>query len=692
MATSAALGEPPIKKQSIDFDLCLKCQGEQWVNTKNKGRELESLTYPKHESYQKFLDYTSQRAEYRNPDFVHLNQRLHGLSAEILERNHAVWHRTCYSEVTHKGHTDRDKKRYEKALSAKSSSVLSYKKEGGRPMSSSTTMPDSSESAESMKRSLTRSHVSPFNRELCFYCQDIKHEKKHARSGSNPEQVHLCRTSDIGKSVKKIVDASHNDQWKLNMADILAEGDFLSRDIRYHTSCHTMHWQRYVQQPQRLSNRDNQSDKDTVASISAEIEFFAELKERLNQGDIITLTEVAALYTNMMHDHGIHNEKITRQVLLEKIQQNITNFTITDARGRKPAVLHSNEAGRSAIDQAIEERDIKGEMNTIFRCSNIIRQAVLRSRKDDPWSFNGSLVGCSESGVPAELIIFTRWVLQGAKAATTETRTEHLHNSCLILSQSIVQACKTDRQVTLTPMSSESTFHSMFESPYAVGLSLYMYHNFRSQKAVSLLSKFGVGVSYDRVTKIRNNIANAISQNIREYGVYVPPGLLRNKRIRASLDNIDKKVDTPDGKGSFHGTALGVYQRSDQGETVVDPVQFSESLTSAGLQDVPPTVIDMVACTIEGNPKPKTSPHYTNYKMGVYDESYGRSQTNDIGWMVARFFNRPSVHEPGPETRQQRKVNQKNPQLTGWMENSLYLFGLPTIHSHISHCPRMLPQ
>ena len=220
-----------------------------------------------------------------------------------------------------------------------------------------------------------------------------------------------------------------------------------------------------MQQPQRLSNRDKQSDKDTVASISAEIEFFAELKERLNQGDIITLTEVAALYTNMMHDHGIHNEKITRQVLLEKIQQNITNFTITDARGRKPAVLHSNEAGRSAIDQAIEERDIKGEMNTIFRCSNIIRQAVLRSRKDDPWSFNGSLVGCSESGVPAELIIFTRWVLQGAKAATTETRTEHLHNSCLILSQSIVQACKTDRQVTLTPMSSESTFHSMFESP-----------------------------------------------------------------------------------------------------------------------------------------------------------------------------------------------------------------------------------
>jgi len=94
----------------------------------------------------------------------------------------------------------------------------------------------------------------------------------------------------------------------------------------------------------------------------------------------------------------------------------------------------------------------------------------------------------------------------------------------------------------------------------SVGLSLYMYHNFRSQKAVSLLSKFGVGISYDRVTGICNSIAKAISQNIRKHGVYVPPGLLRNKRIRDTLDNIDKNVDTPNGKWTFHGTALGVYQ------------------------------------------------------------------------------------------------------------------------------------
>jgi hypothetical protein len=477
--------------------------------------------------------------------------------------------------------------------------------------------------------------------------------KKHARAGSTPEQVHLCRSSDIGTSIQNIVAASDNELWKLNMADMIAQGDFLSRDIRYHKSCHTKQWQQFVQQPQRHSTytRKYPSDEDTVAFISAEIEFIAELQERLDDGDIITLTDVTTLYINMMYDHGINDKKITRQVLLEKIEQNIANFTITDARGRKPAVIHSKEAGRSAIDQAIEERDLKGEMTALYRCSKLIRQAVLQTRKECPWSFEGSLVGCSEAGVPAELITFMRWILQGAKAATTETRTELLHKSCIILSQSIIQACKTDRQVTLTPVSSESTFRSMFESPYAVGLSLYMYHNFRSQRAVSLLNTCGAGISYDRVSTICNTIAHAVSQNITEYGVYVPPGLLRNKRIRASLDNIDKKVDTPDGKKSFHGTALAVYQRSDQGETVVKPVQFnSQSPASEALEDVPPTVVKLVTFTIVGNPKPRTSPHYTSYKMGVYDEHYRRSQTNDIGWMVVRFFNRPSVHELGSET------------------------------------------
>ena len=48
--------------------------------------------------------------------------------------------------------------------------------------------------------------------------------------------------------------------------------------------------------------------------------------------------------------------------------------------------------------------------------------------------------------------------------------------------------------------------------------------------------------------------------NIAENDVYIPPGLLKSKQVLGSLDNIYAKVDTPDGKNSFHATAMGVYQ------------------------------------------------------------------------------------------------------------------------------------
>lgn len=203
---------------------------------------------------------------------------------------------------------------------------------------------------------------------------------------------------------------------------------------------------------------------------------------------------------------------------------------------------------------------------------------------------------------------------------------------------------QTSRQITLVPVSSDSMFRTMFENPYSVGLSLYMYHNFRSQTAVSLLNKYGAGISFDRVTTICNNIAHAVAQNITEYGVYVPPGLMRNKAIRASLDNVDKKVDTPDGKGSFHGTALAVYQRSGRGETVAKPVQItSKRQVSEVLHDVPPTVITMVKCTIEGNPKQVHTMPTTRWGCMTMSTGARRSMTSG-GWWDASVTDRESTN------------------------------------------------
>ena len=38
-------------------------------------------------------------------------------------------------------------------------------------------------------------------------------------------------------------------------------------------------------------------------------------------------------------------------------------------------------------------------------------------------------------------------------------------------------------------------------------------------------------------------------------GTYIPPQIIKCIPVRGSADNVDMRVDTPDGRGTFHGTA-----------------------------------------------------------------------------------------------------------------------------------------
>ena len=84
----------------------------------------------------------------------------------------------------------------------------------------------------------------------------------------------------------------------------------------------------------KRSVRGTSSHEDTVAYISAEIEFFAELKERMDQGESTTVTEVAALYSNMMHDHGIQNNSIMCLKAHMLLDSHCTCITTSEVRKR----------------------------------------------------------------------------------------------------------------------------------------------------------------------------------------------------------------------------------------------------------------------------------------------------------------------------------------------------------------------
>ena len=93
-------------------------------------------------------------------------------------------------------------------------------------------------------------------------------------------------------------------------------------------------------------------------TVSAEIEFFAELQDRIDEGQFVTTPEAEKIYSNMMRDYGIKSRSITRGRLLQKIRENII-CDIMDSQGTKPSVIHCKKSRRAAIDAAMREHDIK---------------------------------------------------------------------------------------------------------------------------------------------------------------------------------------------------------------------------------------------------------------------------------------------------------------------------------------------
>lgn len=99
----------------------------------------------------------------------------------------------------------------------------------------------SASSPSTSTSTVTHFHYPSFQRRYCFYCQDVKLVR------GNPEHHITCSSSDAEQSIKTIVSASNDEMWKVKMADIIAEGDFLSRDIKYHKCYQTTYRHKHIQ-------------------------------------------------------------------------------------------------------------------------------------------------------------------------------------------------------------------------------------------------------------------------------------------------------------------------------------------------------------------------------------------------------------------------------------------------------------
>lgn len=127
---------------------------------------------------------------------------------------------------------------------------------------------------------------------------------------------------------------------------------------------------------------------------------------------------------------------------------------------------------------------------------------------------------------------------------------------------------KSDRQVINKPKSSTSQVRTTHET-----------HTSRSKNNLKHTNAATIGISHHRVNKITTQIINTVLNIMSKYNVvHILPGVVKSIPVRAASDNVVIKVDTPDGRDSFHGTANSVYQHMSSGivyGTVCEPLTLT---------------------------------------------------------------------------------------------------------------------
>ena len=89
----------------------------------------------------------------------------------------------------------------------------------------------------------------------------------------------------------------------------------------------------------------------------------------------------------------------------------------------------------------------------------------------------------------------------------------------------------------------------------------------RGKQLITMLHGFGMSVHYNRILRVEAHIVPSVLKRMElNDGLYIPPDVVLARHVFFAVDNVDFAEDTPDGKNTFHGTVMAIYQRQEPGD------------------------------------------------------------------------------------------------------------------------------
>ena len=519
MANANALEKEAPIKVSIDLNLCIICQ-----------RVKDESLVEKPSSHEKVVKFIEEWARYGDLCYSEAWSKLKSISLNDLQEKQASWHRSCYRDAVHTGMLKRAKDRYERQLAGPNES-----RRKSRDVTEETPQ-------------LTRSKTSPYDRNVCFFCEGHANYK---------QSLHSVSTFSAGESLRAAIEFSGNDKLRVKLSTAVDANDAHAIDIKYHKNCWLNNVTNVLRKP---SSSSAESSTNVVSEIAGKIEFLVMTEMALSEGQIITMSELQNAFEGILEANNVSHPTCSRKVLKQLLQNEIPEIEF-----HKPKRV--NEAERVTIkksrDAAIQLSETVNtacaeEMKILYDAAGILRKSINKCKK---WVFTGSLDDICSDNIPEELYSFFRWVIQGPKTdLSAKEKSEDVNKRAMSLSQTTVSMCLTERQKN---NKKSEALKSTREMPQQLAVGLAVHQATRSKALVTMLHGFGMSVEYNRLLRVEAKIEDSVLQRMEQNdGVYLPPNVVKGRHVFFAVDNVDFAEDTYDGQHTLHGTAMAIYQKS----------------------------------------------------------------------------------------------------------------------------------
>ena len=206
----------------------------------------------------------------------------------------------------------------------------------------------------------------------------------------------------------------------------------------------------------------------------------------------------------------------------------------------------------------------------------------------------------------------------------------------MALSQTTVSMCLTERQVK---NKKSDVVRSSLEMLLHLAVGIAVHQAARSKQLITMLHGFGMSVDYNRILRVEAQIEASVLKRMKLNDVlYIPLDVVLGRHVFFAVDNVDFAENTPDGKNTFHGTAMAIYQRQEPGDVAPELTVDPGDQCRRSIRQLPESVTTLLECLAPS--KKPVGPTFPQFGLCTEDQLPLYIKKQDFTLLLGRSLTR----------------------------------------------------